>query len=169
MSGSDRSIRDAEASDLPAIVGIYNSIIPGRMVTADLDPVTVESRVSWLEAHDPARRPIWVMVENGEVIAWLSFDTFNSRPAYDVTAMVAIYVAEERRGGGIGRTLLTRAMERAPTFGIHVLLGYIFSHNEPSLRLFSKFGFERWAYLPGVTRLDGVDRDVVIMGKRVTR
>ena len=47
------------------------------------------------------------------------------------------------------------------------LLGYIFSHNELSLRLFTNHGFERWGYLPGVTRLDGIDRDVVIMGKRV--
>jgi phosphinothricin acetyltransferase len=169
MSEPRRLIRDAGASDLPAIVEIYNSIIPGRMVTADLDPVTVESRQSWLHAHDPARRPIWVMEEQSEVIAWLSFDTFNPRPAYDITAMVAIYVAEKWRGAGIGRTLLNRAIEQAPNFGILVLLGYIFSHNEPSLRLFSKFGFERWAYLPGVTRLDGVDRDVVIMGKRVAR
>ena len=160
-------IRDATRADLPAIVEIYNSIIPGRMVTADLEPITVESRVTWLETHDPARRPIWVMESAGQVIAWLSFDTFYARAAYDGTAMVAIYVAESQRGAGIGRTLLTRAIEYAPGLGIRVLLGYIFAHNEPSLRLFAKFGFDRWALLPGVTRLDGIDRDVVIMGKRV--
>jgi phosphinothricin acetyltransferase len=168
MSSSGRFIRDATAADLPSIVEIYNSIIPGRMVTADLDPITVESRVSWLQTHEPARRPIWVMEDGGEVIAWLSFDTFNPRPAYDITAMVAIYVSESHRGAGIGRTLLTRAIAHAPSVGLSVLLGYIFAHNEPSLHLFSTFGFERWAYLPGVTRLDGVDRDVVIMGKRVS-
>ena len=167
MIPSAQSIRDAKPGDLPAIVEIYNSIIPGRMVTADLEPITVESRVNWLQTHDPSRRPIWVMEEAGEVVAWLSFDTFYARPAYDGTAMVAIYVAEKRRGAGIGRTLLTRAIERAPELGIRVVLGYIFSHNEPSLQLFTKFGFDRWAYLRGVTRLDGVDRDVVIMGKRV--
>jgi L-amino acid N-acyltransferase YncA len=167
VSASDHLIRNATRADLPAIVEIYNSIIPGRMVTADLDPITVESRVSWLETHDPARRPIWVLENAGTVIAWLSFDTFYARAAYDGTAMVAIYVAEAHRGAGIGRTLLTRAIEHAPTLGIRVLLGYIFAHNEPSLRLFAKFGFDRWALLPGVTRLDGIDRDVVIMGKRV--
>jgi phosphinothricin acetyltransferase len=160
-------IRDARREDLPAIVEIYNSIIPGRMVTADLEPVTVESRESWLQAHDPAKRPIWVMEEDGQVIAWLSFDTFYARAAYDGTAMVAIYVAEEHRGKGLGKTLLTRAIQHAPSIGIRVLLGYIFAHNLPSLQLFEKFGFEKWAHLPGVTRLDGIDRDVVIMGKRV--
>jgi L-amino acid N-acyltransferase YncA len=47
------------------------------------------------------------------------------------------------------------------------LLGFIFAHNEPSLRLFAKFGFERWGYLPKVAELDEVERDLVIMGKRV--
>jgi phosphinothricin acetyltransferase len=160
-------VRDAKSEDLPAIVEIYNSIIPGRMVTADVEPVTVESRVSWLAAHDPKRRPVWVVDENAAVIAWLSFDTFYARAAYDGTAMIAIYVAESRRGTGIGKMLLTRAINDAPRLGVRVLLGYIFAHNEPSLRLFNTFGFDRWAYLPGVTRLDGIDRDVVIMGKRV--
>jgi len=167
MTPSAPLIREAQLGDLSAIVEIYNSIIPGRMVTADLDPVTVDSRVPWLQAHDPAKRPVWVMEDAGEVIAWLSFDIFYPRPAYDGTAMVAIYVAEKRRSQGLGRTLLTRAIEHAPSIGVRVLLGYIFAHNEPSLQLFAKFGFEKWAYLPGVTRLDGIDRDVVIMGKRV--
>jgi phosphinothricin acetyltransferase len=161
------TVRVATHSDLPAIVEIYNSIIPGRMVTADLEPVTVESRLPWFDAHEPARRPIWVAEENGTAIAWLSFDTYYPRAAYDGTAMIAIYVAEEKRGSGIGRMLLTRAIEHAPSLGLRVLLGYIFAHNDPSLRLFTKFGFERWAHLPGVTRLDGIDRDVVIVGKRV--
>jgi phosphinothricin acetyltransferase len=161
------NVRNATVDDLPEIVAIYNSIVPGRMVTADLDPVTVESRLPWLQAHDPDRHPIWVAEENGQIAAWLSFDTYYARAAYDGTAMVAIYVEETRRRAGLGRMLLTRAIEHAPKLGLRVLLGFIFAHNEPSLRLFATFGFERWAHLPGVTRLDGIDRDVIIMGKRV--
>lgn len=160
-------IRDATPADLPAIVAIYNSIIPGRKVTADLEPVTVEARTPWLAAHDPARRPVWVLENDGRVIAWLSFDTFYPRAAYDGTAMIAIYIDETQRGRGLGRQLLGRAIGHAPSLGIRVLLGYIFAHNEPSLQLFAKLGFERWAHLPGVTRLDGIDRDVIIMGRRV--
>jgi L-amino acid N-acyltransferase YncA len=161
------NVRNATVDDLPEIVAIYNSIVPGRMVTADLEPVTVESRLPWLRAHDPDRHPIWVAEENGQIAAWLSFDTYYARAAYDGTAMVAIYVEETRRRAGLGRMLLTRAIEEAPKLGLRVLLGFIFAHNEPSLRLFATFGFERWAHLPGVTRLDGIDRDVIIMGKRV--
>jgi len=160
-------IRDAVEADLPAIVAIYNSIIPGRMVTADLEPVTVASRLPWLQAHDPAKRPIWVAEENGEICAWLSFDTFYPRAAYDGTVMIALYVHEKHRRVGLGRQLLTRALAHAPKLGVHTVLGYIFAHNEPSLRLFEAFGFERWAHLPRVAKLDTTERDLIILGKRV--
>ena len=161
------TIRDATEADLPAIVAIYNSIIPGRMVTADLEPVTVASRLPWLQTHDPAKRPIWVAEENGEICAWLSFDTFFPRAAYDGTIMIALYVAEKHRRAGLGRLLLTRALAHAPKLGVHTVLGYIFAHNEPSLKLFAAFGFERWAHLPKIARLDSTERDLVILGKRV--
>ena len=161
------TFRDATEADLPAIVAIYNSIIPGRMVTADLEPVTVASRLPWLQVHDPAKRPIWVAEQDGSVCAWLSFDTFFPRAAYDGTVMVALYVQEKRRRHGLGRLLLARALAHAPKIGVHTVLGYIFAHNEPSLRLFESFGFERWAHLPRVAQLENAERDLIIVGKRV--
>lgn len=161
------TIRDATEADLPAIVAIYNSIIPGRMVTADLEPVTVASRLPWLQAHDPKKRPVWVAEQAGVICAWLSFDTFLARAAYDGTVMVALYVEERHRRAGLGRLLLTRALEHAPKLGVHTVLGYIFAHNEPSLRFFASFGFERWAHLPRIAQLEQAERDLVIVGKRV--
>jgi L-amino acid N-acyltransferase YncA len=40
-------MRDATLEDLPSIVEIYNSIIPGRIVSADTEPVSVEQRLPW--------------------------------------------------------------------------------------------------------------------------
>ncbi len=53
-------IRDAAEEDLPAIVEIYNSTVPSRLVTADPEPVSVESRRAWLYEHNPESRPLWV-------------------------------------------------------------------------------------------------------------
>jgi phosphinothricin acetyltransferase len=47
------------------------------------------------------------------------------------------------------------------------MVGLIFVHNEPSLRLFEQFGFERWGLLPRIARLDGIERDLAIMGRQV--
>lgn len=160
-------LRDAALTDLPAIVEIYNSTVASRQVTADLDPVTVESRVAWFHAHSPAHRPLWVAQRGEEMLGWLSLSDFYGRPAYRKTAEVSIYLAPAARGQGLGRYLLGQAIERAPALGVATLLGFIFGHNAPSLGLFEAFGFARWGDLPRVAELDGVERDLIILGKRL--
>jgi phosphinothricin acetyltransferase len=161
------SHRLATLDDLPAIVAIYNSTVASREVTADTEPVTVESRQRWFAEHTPESRPLWVVEEGGMVIGWLSYSNFYGRPAYAGTAELSIYIHEKARGKGLGRYLLTQAIEFAPKIKVHTLLGFIFGHNAPSLKLFEAFGFERWAHLPRVATLDGVERDLDILGKRV--
>ena len=160
-------IRLATPADLPALVEIYNASIPSRRSTADLEPVTVEERVPWLIAHDPARRPLWVADLEGTVIGWLSFSDFYGRPAYAATAEVAVYVAPLAQGKRVGEYLLRSAIEAAPSVGVRTLLWISFAHNDASLRLALLVGFREWGMLPGVTELDGVRRDVMILGLEV--
>jgi L-amino acid N-acyltransferase YncA len=160
-------IRDALASDLPAIVEIYNATIPARESTADTEPVTVAQRGAWFIAHHPDRRPLWVWEEGGEVIAWLSFKDFYGRPAYAATAELGVYVRADQRGRGHGRRLLDRAVERSPGLGLSTLLAVVFAHNRASTGLFAAAGFVRWGELPGVARLDDRPVDVLILGRRV--
>jgi L-amino acid N-acyltransferase YncA len=161
-------VRDAVEGDLPAIVAIYNATIPGGMVTADTAPVTVEGRRSWFRAHTPDRHPIWVAADGrGAVCAWFSFSPFHPRPAYHPTAEISVYVAETHRRLGLADLLMRRAIERAPALGLKSLVGLVWGHNEPSLRLMAKHGFERWGHLPRVALLHGVERDLVIVGRRV--
>ncbi|MBY4897467.1 GNAT family N-acetyltransferase [Cupriavidus sp. AU9028] len=164
-------LRDARSEDLPGIVAIYNSTVASRMVTADTEPVSVASRQPWFAAHGPERRPLWVAEvpgAQGPVLAgWLSYSDFYGRPAYGATAEVSIYLDDAFRGQGLGRLLLERAIAHAPKIGIDTLLGFIFGHNGPSLALFERMGFARWGELPRVATLDGVERDLVIVGRRV--
>lgn len=158
------TLTDAERTDLPGIVDIYNSTIPGRMVTADLEPVTVDSRLKWFEEHSADRRPLWVLKDEGTIIAWISFQSFHSRPAYNATAEISIYIAEGHRGKGIGSFLVEKALAECPRLGIDNVVGLVFGHNAPSLALLKKFGFKEWGRLPRVAVLDGVERDLVMIG-----
>jgi len=160
-------IRDATIEDLPAIVAIYNSTVPTRMVTADTEPVSVASRQGWFADHSPGHRPLWVGEQDGEIVGWLSYSSFYGRPAYAGTCEVSVYLAPEHRGRGLGTRLLLRCIEHAPQLGVTTLLGFIFGHNELSLRLFEKMGFRHWGRLPRVAVLDGVERDLIIVGRRV--
>ena len=160
--------RNAKIADLEAIVGIYNSTIASRTVTADTEPVTVESRRKWFYEHDTVKRPLWVVEDTANnMIGWVSFQSFYGRPAYDTTAEVSIYLESIQRGRGIGRQILLYCIEQAPAYGVRNLLGFIFSHNTASLRLFISSGFEEWGILPGVAVLDGQERSLTIVGKRI--
>jgi phosphinothricin acetyltransferase len=165
--------RLARRDDLPVIVDIYNSTIASREVTADTEPVTVASREAWFAEHTPERRPLWVIhsaddkSDNPEVLGWLSYSNFYGRPAYSGTAELSIYIAEAWRGKGIGRYCLEQAIAFAPQVKVHTLLGFIFGHNQASLALFRKYDFETWAHFPRVANLDGIERDLIILGKRV--
>ena len=162
------TIRDAAETDLAAIVEIYNAAIPGRLATADTEPVSVDSRRAWFSEHAPDRRPLWVAsLEPPSMAAWLSFQSFYGRPAYNATAEISVYVGPAHHRTGIGTALLAKAIDTAPRLGLKTLVGFIFGHNEPSLRLFSRFGFRPWGTLPRVAELDGIERDLVIVGLRL--
>ena len=159
--------RHATEADLPRIVEIYNTTIAGRMVTADTTPVTVESRLPWFHAHNSTHRPLWMIDDNGSNVGWMSFQSFYGRPAYNGTVEVSIYLDETARGKGLGKKILQHAITVAPEFGVQTLLGFIFAHNEPSLKLFMNMGFEEWAHLPEIAVLDGVERSLKILGRKI--
>nr|WP_315027839.1 GNAT family N-acetyltransferase [uncultured Chryseobacterium sp.] len=160
--------RNARLNDLKRIVEIYNSTIASRMVTADMEEVSVESKQKWFEEHNAETRPLWIVEDTDhQIIGWVSFSSFHERAAYDGTVEVSIYLDESCRGKGYGKTILQYCIDNAGKFGVHNLVALIFLHNEPSLKLFRYFGFEDWGTLPNVAILDGVERSLKILGKRI--
>jgi L-amino acid N-acyltransferase YncA len=168
MVTSDVRLRSARLDDLPAIVAIYNSTVASRRVTAELTPASVESKRGWFLEHREPERPLWVSLgDDGAVTGWVSLSNFNPRAAYHPTAEISVYGHERARRAGLGRRLVQHAIDHAPRAGVDALVGLVFGHNTPSLALFERLGFERWGHLPGIAELDGVRRDLVLVGKRL--
>ncbi|MBQ4833872.1 N-acetyltransferase [Pseudoalteromonas sp. MMG010] len=160
------TIRLANIEDLPAIVAIYNETVAGRMVTADTEEVSVEQKLAWFNGHN-TKRPIYVYCENNKVLAWLSYKSFYGRPAYDGTVEISIYITAHAQGKGLGKRLMTFAQEQATLLDIKVLLGFIFSHNIPSVKLFEHFDFSLWGELPNVAIMDDASYSLSIFGKHL--
>ncbi len=162
------TFRDAALEDLPKIVEIYNSTVASRFVTADLEPVSVESKLDWFHQHNSEFRPLWMIEDfHKNTIGWVSFQDFYGRPAYQKTAEISIYLSDDSRGKGYGKKILQYCIEKAPNLGVENLLAFIFAHNLPSLSLFEKFGFELWANLKNIAELDGEKRSLIILGKNI--
>ncbi|MCH3904346.1 MAG: GNAT family N-acetyltransferase [Lactobacillus sp.] len=158
--------RLAQHSELPQIVHIYNEIIPSRLATADLEPVSVADREAWFNSFTQTH-PLWVILNDAqEIIGWVGLEPFYGRPAYEHTAEISIYIDEKGRHQGVGTAAISFVEQQVKQLGISAIVCYIFGHNQPSLKLFEKFNYQEWGRLPRVAELDGQQRDLVIMGKR---
>lgn len=163
------TFRQATWNDLSIIVDIYNATIPSRIVTADLEPVTVESRMPWFEKHTPDKRPLWMLEDERGIVGWMSFNSFYGRPAYEETCELSIYLKQEAQGKGYGKQAIQYALDTCSALKVKTLLGFVFDHNTPSIKLFNAFGFETWGVLKNVANLDGTERSLIILGKRVVK
>ena len=115
---------------------------------------------------DPAMRDLR-MTSHLARYSGVSFGAFSGRPAYAATAEVSIYVAPGAQRRGIATGLMEEALSRAGGLGIRTFLGFVFAHNDRSVALCRRFQFEIWGRLPRVAVLDGVERDLLILGRRL--
>ena len=88
-------------------------------------------------------------------------------PAYAATAEVSIYVDPAAQRGGVATALMECALVRGPALGLATFLGFVFAHNDRSVALCQRYGFAEWGRLPRVAVLDGIERDLLILGLRV--
>ncbi|WP_287128926.1 GNAT family N-acetyltransferase [Candidatus Cyanaurora vandensis] len=160
----DLTFRLAEPPDYERIIAIYNQAVPLRLSTADLVAVTLAQRASWF-AERQGRYPLVVAEQTGEIYGWGALGTFYSgRAGYFECAEVSVYVALDLQGRGVGPALLRYLMDLARTHQFRRLVALVFAHNLASLKMCHRLGFERWGYLPGVANMDGMIRDVEILG-----
>ncbi|MFZ2844529.1 GNAT family N-acetyltransferase [Psychrobacter sp.] len=171
-------VQRASDEDLSEILVIYNQSIAGKQATANLEPVTHEERATWFAEHiSSATRPIYVVraVDKGihsnnrkelsPIVAWGSFSDLYARPAYHISSEISIYLHKDYHGQGLGSLLAHWMLEQAPSLGIYNIVALIFAHNQPSLGLFRKLGFEQWGCMPQVCDMNGFIADVVMLGK----
>lgn len=160
---SEVIIRDATDADLPAITEIYNHAVLTSTATWDLAPVTLDERREYLEVRRAAGHAVLVAEVDGQLRGWAGYGRFSPRAGYDATVEHGIYVTEEARGLGIGRSLLTALIDHARTAGLHVLVGRLAADNHVSYRLHTSLGFAEVGRMPQVGRKFGRWLDLVWM------
>lgn len=129
-------------------------------------PVSTKEREPWFNAHGSSR-PIFIYKENDEILGYCSLSDFNPKIAYKISIEISIYVAKKALGMGIGKQLLSHAIDEVRRLNLKNIIALIFSENKASIGLFLKFGFEKWGELPGVCLMDNEYKDVVILGLKL--
>src|SRR5271167_764556 len=135
------NLRRAEMADAEAIRTIYNLEVIGSTATLDLVPRTAEEQASWMVAHSGVY-PVIVAEDDGYVVGFAALSPYRPRPGYATAVEDSIYVAAQHRGKGVGRALLSEAVEMARTHGFHSVVARVTATQRASVALHQACGFD---------------------------
>lgn len=156
-------IRNADEADLPAIRDIYNAAV--RDTTAIWNDVEVDlaDRLDWFRQRRSVGFPVLVAERGGSIVGYAACGPFRPQFGYRTTVEHSVYVAEDARGGGIGRTLMLALMDRLGDAGQHVMVGAVDATNKASIALHLSLGFAEVGRMPQVGQKFGRWLDLVLL------
>jgi RimJ/RimL family protein N-acetyltransferase len=139
---------------------VFAAVAEERDAIATEPPVDVQARAaSW------TLDGVFVAVARDEVVG-----SIHVEPSRHGCGEIAIAIAHEWRGRGVGSALLAAAIEWARGRGLHKLSLSVFPHNAAAIALYRKLGFvEEGRRVKHVRRVSGELWDVVEMGLLLCR
>jgi L-amino acid N-acyltransferase YncA len=150
-------VRRARVEDARGMAELLAAVAEERDGIATEPPVDVEARTRQFAASVDATL---VAVADGQIVGSLHVEA--SRFGAGELAMV---VARQWRGRGVGSALLAAAIQKARAEGLHKLALEVFPHNQAAIALYRKFGFvEEGHRSKHYRRASGELWDAIVMG-----
>ena len=144
------SLRHAEEKDLPAMLEIYNEIIVNTTAVWHDVPHTLEMRQTWFAQRKEQGFPVFVAVEEEQLLGFSTIGPFRPWPGYRFTVENSVYVAADCRGKGVANVLMPPLITAAKELKLHAIVAGIEASNESSIKLHNKFGFTEVAHFKEV-------------------
>jgi L-amino acid N-acyltransferase len=158
------TIRTATREDMPAIVGIYNWAVNQTFATIDSEPLSKEEAAAWWDQH--ASRIITLVADDeGDVVGWAQLLPWRQR-GYEVVEDL-VYVDPVYQKKGVGRELLSRAIEAARSTGCRTIVASVAADNSSGLRLHQSLGFEVVGTLKDAAHKFGRWMDITLVQRTI--
>jgi L-amino acid N-acyltransferase YncA/DNA-binding transcriptional ArsR family regulator len=157
----DVTVRALERADWPAVRRIYAEGIATGDATFETevpDRRTLDAR--WLAGHR------WVAEVDGQLAGWTAISPTSNRDCYAGVGETAVYVGEDFRGRGVGKTLLHKQVTAADDAGLWTLQTSVFPENRASLALHHSAGYRTLGVRERIAQQRGVWRDTVLLERR---
>ena len=161
-------IRAASEADMPAVRDIYAHYVLNSLATFEETPPALEEMLARRRASVELGLPYLVAESDGETVGFAYAAAYRPRPAYRFTIEDSVYVADGRRGLGIGSALLGELIaqcERGPWRQMLAVVGD--SANTGSIALHRRFGFELMGTLQSVGFKFGCWVDTPILQRKL--
>jgi len=166
-------VRPAEPGDAQALTRLAAAVSAepqGWLISADGEWRSVGEERRYLRAVRRYEHAAVFVAErsvDGAIVGRLSVAR-DTHPASAHVADVGLMVAKDARRKGVGWALLEAAVYWARSSGVRKLELHVFPWNEPAIRLYERFGFEREGFRKGHYHRAGEDVDAILMAYRIT-
>jgi L-amino acid N-acyltransferase YncA len=133
-------IRLATPADAIAIRAIYAPIVTLTPITFELEPPTVEEMAARVTAVLPTYP--WLVLTDGAGVAGYAYGhAYQPRPAYRWSVETSVYIADGRRGAGLGGALYGSLLDVLALQGYRQALAGVALPNPASVSLHEACGF----------------------------
>ncbi|ANZ39640.1 ArsR family transcriptional regulator [Lentzea guizhouensis] len=157
----DVVVRPLEPGDWTAVRRIYGEGIATGDATFETEvPSRKSLEAKWLPDHR------WIAEVDGAVAGWAAATPVSTRDCYAGVAETSVYVGEDFRGRGVGKSLLSKQVMAADEAGLWTLQTSIFPENRASLALHHSAGFRTLGVRERIAQHHGVWRDTVFLERR---
>jgi L-amino acid N-acyltransferase YncA/DNA-binding transcriptional ArsR family regulator len=157
----DVTVRALEPADWPAVRRIYAEGIATGDATFETEvPTTRTLDAKWLPGHR------WVAEVDGQLAGWTAISPTSTRDCYAGVGETAVYVGEDFRGRGVGKTLVHKQVTAADDGDLWTLQTSIFPENRASLALHHSAGYRTLGVRERIAQQHGVWRDTVLLERR---
>jgi L-amino acid N-acyltransferase YncA len=157
----DYIIDTMKENDWEQVRSIYQEGIATGDATFEKDAPPWEK---WNESHLPSCR---LVARSGDtVLGWAALSSVSNRCVYGGVAEVSIYIGQQNRGIGLGRSLLTALIAESEKNGLWTLQAGVFPENKASIGLHKGCGFREIGRRERIGKMDGRWRDTVLLERR---
>ncbi len=163
-------IRTAQAADLAEIQSIYaHHVLHGAGTFEEIPPPLeeVQRRFNGIVSRG------WsylVATDATGVVGYAYFSQMRDRSAYRYTAEDSIYVRDDVRGQGVGKSLVAKLLDEATAMGFRQMIAVIGdSDNVGSIGVHASLGFQRAGLLRATGFKFGRWVDTVLMQRSLGR
>lgn len=157
----DVTVRALEPADWPGVRRIYAEGIGTGDATFETEvPSTRTLDAKWLPGHR------WVAEVDGQLAGWTAISPASTRDCYAGVGETSVYVGEDFRGRGVGKTLLHKQVTAADDAGLWTLQTSVFPENRASLALHHSAGYRTLGVRERIAQQHGVWRDTVLLERR---
>lgn len=158
------TLRDATASDIPAITAIYRESVLNGVASYEMTPPDEAEMAARFSLITGNGYPYIAAVDAGGLLLGYAYaSAFRTRTAYRFLVEDSIYLAPEARGQGVGKALLAELIRRCTQLGFRQMVAVIGAAHPASVAVHRAAGFEHGGLIRGTGFKHGRWLDTIIM------